>query len=95
MADIDDWIIPELADLHGNLDELIDAAIRDVLPPAFHDAECYWQLSSSMGFVTGVLKVHLFFWLSEPVSNATLKAVLTQNGPGSISPHSARYSRTI
>jgi hypothetical protein len=82
MADIDGWIMPEWADLVDNPDKVIEAAIRDVLPPEFHGAKCYWQFSSSMGFVTGVLKVHLFFWLSEPASNTTLKTVLAQNGAG-------------
>ena len=52
MADIDDWAMPDGADLVHNPDAVIDTAIRDVLPPEFHDAECYWQFSSSAGFVT-------------------------------------------
>ena len=61
---------------------VIDHAIHELLPPAFHDATCWWQLSSSAGFVNGVLKAHLFFWLSAPASNAHIKAVLKQCAPG-------------
>ena len=39
------------------------------------------------------IKVRLFFWLSEPVSNATLNAVLTQNG-AELRGTAALYSRS-
>ena len=34
----------------------------------------FWQVSSSAGFVPGVLKAHLCFWLSEARDNAYLRA---------------------
>ena len=37
--------------------------------------------SSSAGFSAGMLKVHVFFWLSEPVHNLHIKAVLKQHAP--------------
>ena len=53
---------------------VIEEAIQALLPEPFHDAECFWQLSSSAGFVPGVLKVHLCYWLSEAQDNAYLRA---------------------
>ena len=53
---------------------VIEEAIQALLPEPFHDAECFWQLSSSAGFVLGVLKVHLCYWLSEAQDNAYLRA---------------------
>ena len=69
MLDIDNWPLPSRADLADDPDIWVDAAIRELLPPAFHDAECWWQLSSSAGFVPEILKVHLFFWLTAPETN--------------------------
>ena len=43
------------------------------LPEPFHDAECFWQLSASAGLAPGLLKLHPFFWLSEPYDNAYLR----------------------
>ena len=82
MADIDGWHLPEWADLVDDPETVIDAAIRDLLPEPFHDAEAWWQLSSSAGFVPGILKVHVFFWLSEPADNLHIKKVLRQHAPG-------------
>lgn len=82
MADIDGWPLPPWADLVDDPDTVIDHAIHELLPPAFHNATCWWQLSSSAGFAAGVLKVHLFFWLSEPASNDCIRAVVKQCAPG-------------
>ena len=82
MVDIDNWPLPSWGDLVDDPDTAIDTAIHELLPPAFHDVECWWQLSSSAGFVAGFLKVHLYFWLSEPAANAHIKAVLKQHAPG-------------
>ena len=81
MVDIDDWPLPAWSDLVDDPEMAIDLAINELLPPAFHDAECWWQLSSSAGFATGYLKVHLFFWLSAPATNAHVKAVFKQSAP--------------
>ena len=82
MVDIDNWPLPAWGDLVDDPEMAIDLAINELLPPAFHDAECWWQLSSSAGFAAGYLKVHLFFWLSEPATNVHIKAVLKQSAPG-------------
>jgi hypothetical protein len=81
MVDVDNWPLPTWADLADDPDIAIDYAIHELLPESFHDAECWWQLSSSAGFANGVLKAHLFFWLSEPADNSHLKAVLKQQAP--------------
>ena len=80
MIDIDKWPLPASADLVESPEEVIEAAIYALLPNAFHDVECWWQLSASAGFATGALKVHIFFWLSEPASNQHIKDVLKQQG---------------
>ncbi|HEX2939587.1 MAG TPA: hypothetical protein VHO91_00975, partial [Rhodopila sp.] len=81
MIDIDGWPLPEWADLGDDPDGAIDHAIHELLPAEFHDAECWWQLSASAGFVAGILKAHLFFWLTEPASNDHIKKVLQQHAP--------------
>lgn len=82
MVDIDSWPLPTWADLADDPELVIDAAVRDLLPEPFHDARAWWQLSSSAGFVTDVLKVHVFYMLAEPASNEMVKAVLKQHAPG-------------
>jgi hypothetical protein len=80
--DIDGFPLNGSDDLVDDPESAIDRAIVELLPPAFHDAECWWQLSSSAGFVPGILKVHLYFWLSEPTSNEHLRQVFAQHAPG-------------
>ncbi|MBV8093128.1 MAG: hypothetical protein JO110_07815, partial [Acetobacteraceae bacterium] len=82
MIDIDGLPLPAWADLAEDPELAIDFAINELLPEAFHDAECWWQLSSSAGFSSDFLKVHLFYWLSEPATNEHIKAVLKQHAPG-------------
>ncbi len=81
MIDIDGWPLRPSDDLAEDPDGAIDHAIYELLPTAFHDAECWWQLSSSAGFVPGILKAHLFFWLTAPADNAHIKLVLKQHAP--------------
>ena len=76
MIDIDNYTLPSWADLADDPEAAVDHAIHELLPPAFHDVECWWQLSASAGFAAGVLKVHLFFWLTEPAENEHIKRVL-------------------
>ena len=80
MIDIDKWPLPAGADLIESPEDVIEAAIYALLPGAFHDVECWWQLSASAGFATDVLKAHIFFWLSEPASNQHIKDVLKNLG---------------
>jgi uncharacterized protein (DUF927 family) len=74
LLDVDGWPMPPSSCLRTDAGRVITEAIDSLLPEAFHDAECFWQLSSSAGFVPGVLKAHLCFWLSEPQDNAYLRA---------------------
>jgi hypothetical protein len=82
MVDIDGWPLPAWADLADDPETVIEHAVHELLPESFHDTTCWWQLSSSAGFSTGLLKVHLFYWLTEPASNEHIKAVLKQCAPG-------------
>ena len=82
MADVDNWPLPPWADLAEDPDLVVEHAVRELFPPAFHDVRAFWQLSASAGFVAGVLKAHVFFMLAEPVSNAVLKASIAEHAPG-------------
>lgn len=46
------------------------------LPPAFHAASCYWQLSNSAGHPSkaGEFRAHLWFWLATPHTSQEMKA---------------------
>ena len=94
LLDVDDWPLPPGACLRVDPAAVIEEAIQALLPEPFHDAECYWQLSSSAGFVPGVLKVHLCYWLSEAQDNAYLRAWFKHFAPYiDIARDSARFSR--
>lgn len=73
MLDIDNLPLPDTADLTDDPEGAIDHAIHTLLPIEFHNVRCWWQLSSTAGINPGILKAHLFFWLSEPKTNAELK----------------------
>ncbi|REC53559.1 hypothetical protein DRV84_14945 [Rhodosalinus sediminis] len=63
--------------LDGNTDA--DATLAHVvahLPPAFQNAACVFQWSASMGLEQGRVRVHLWYWLDRPVSDAEAKAWL-------------------
>jgi hypothetical protein len=81
MVDIDGHPLPPDADLATDLPHTIDGAIHALLPEPFHDAGCFWQLSSSAGFVCGILKVHLFYWLDAPRDNSYLRQWFKHNAP--------------
>jgi hypothetical protein len=68
-------------DLADDPDTVIEHAKHELLPQPFHHADCWWQLSSTAGFAVGILKAHLFFWLSEPASNEHIKAVPAEHAP--------------
>ena len=83
MIDIDNWPLPGWGRTWWTIQKRRSTPpIHELLPNAFHDAECWWQLSSSAGFAAGFLKVHLFFWISEPADNSHIKLVLEQHAPG-------------
>jgi len=54
-----------------------DAAVRwlieTTLPAEFHSAGAVYQFSSSFGLTEDKLKVHLFFWLADPVTMSAAK----------------------
>lgn len=53
-----------------NPEPAIRSAIERHLPDYFQGVTCVWQLSSSAGLKPAAgLKVHLWFWLSRPISN--------------------------
>jgi len=77
MIDIDELEIPEeFEDFKNHLPELINVAVSH-LPAEFHDVDCWYQFSSSMGIKAGKIRVHLWFWLSQKVSDAEMKAWLS------------------
>ena len=82
MVDIDNFRMRAGDDLADDPERTIQYAIEEILPHCFQDVRCFWQLSSSAGFEPGVLKVHLFYWLSEPLIDAVLKKTLKQHAPG-------------
>jgi hypothetical protein len=46
------------------------------LPPEFQQADCWYHFSSSMGIKAGI-RVHLWYWLERPCSDAEMKAWLS------------------
>ena len=59
----------------GAPEEAIDAWIEATLPGGvFAGVRYWWQLSSSAGRTPGVLKAHVWFWLTEPLTSAQLRA---------------------
>jgi hypothetical protein len=60
----------------------IQEYIQICLPPCFHGAAWHWQLSNSAGHGSkrGVLKAHVWFWLSTPYTSAQLKAWAAATG---------------
>ena len=81
MVDFDNFLLRESDDLVDDPESAVAHAIQELLPPCFHDAHCFFQLSASAGFVPGVLKCHVFFWLSAPIANSMLKAIMKQCAP--------------
>lgn len=82
MLDIDKWPLQAWADLVTDPDAVIAHMVEHALPDAFQGVEFWWQLSSSAGFKPGVVSAHVWFWLTKPVSNAHIKAVLKEHAPG-------------
>jgi hypothetical protein len=82
MIDIDNFRMRARDDLADDPDSAIRYAIEEMLPACFQDVRCFWQLSSSAGFERGVLKAHLFYWLTEPLIDVVLKKTLKQHAPG-------------
>jgi putative DNA primase/helicase len=69
--DFDD--IPTEFDLATEAAFAVDRLITDLLPVCFHDARAFFQMSNSCGFIPGVISVHVFFMLTEEISNEHLR----------------------
>jgi hypothetical protein len=82
MVDIDNFRMRTSDDLADDPNSAVRYAIEEILPDCFQDVRCFWQLSSSAGFEPGMLKVHLFYWLTKPLICAALKRALEQHAPG-------------
>ncbi|WPY95633.1 hypothetical protein T8T21_05805 [Limimaricola variabilis] len=92
MIDLDGIPLPEeWIDLENHTVDILDYVIS-LLPPEFSGAACAYQWSGSMGFKTGEIRLHLWFWLERAVSDQEAKAWL-QNSPvdllvfGAVQPH--------
>jgi hypothetical protein len=84
MFDVDKLPMPEGLSVLRREDHaaIIDATIRATFHPNFWGARCFWQFSNSAGLaVTDTVKVHLFFWLSEPADDDHLRRVLKAHMP--------------
>ena len=72
MIDIDS--LPWDGDLHDHEAMLEYASCQ--LPPEFQHVDCWYHFSSSMGIKQGI-RVHLWYWLERPCSDAEMKAWLS------------------
>lgn len=71
--DIDSLNVPDDADYNSMSREAIDYAVSQ-LPQEFRDVSHIAQFSSSVGvFNSNSIKLHLWFWLKEPVSTYSLR----------------------
>lgn len=59
-------------------EELIETIIRKFFPKPFHGATVVWKFSGSMGIKPGT-RVHLAFWLKEPLTFDQMKAYCIQH----------------
>ena len=85
MIDVDDWPIPAYLSLADASDHVLvaDAMIRDVCAFPFHDADCWFQWSSSCALQFGdTASAHLWFWLDQPEKNERLRSYTIANMPG-------------
>ena len=78
MIDIDDVPLPEeLSDYKNNKTELVAHAVSK-LPSQFQGVQCWYQFSSSMGIKKDKIRLHLWYWLSRPCSDAEMKGWLQE-----------------
>ena len=80
MIDIDDLPLPEeLSDYKNNKAKLVAHAVSK-LPSQFQGVQCWYQFSSSMGIKKDKIRLHLWYWLNRPCSDAEMKGWL-QDSP--------------
>ena len=73
MIDFDKITLPDGLDLTKDTSAVIEHMVS-ILPPEFHDCSYHYQLSSSAGMGDPrKASAHVWFWLSEPWSDANLK----------------------
>ena len=81
LLDIDSVPCPEHIDPVTDPESAV-AYILSLLPEPFKDCSCHWQFSGSQGIqlehkpTPNLLKIHLWFWFDEAVSEAKIKAFL-------------------
>ncbi|WP_147298881.1 hypothetical protein [Rhodosalinus sediminis] len=84
MIDIDELPLPpEWADVNTHADQVVAHAVSQ-LPRQFQNAAGVYQWSGSMGFKRDQIRLHLWFWVSRPVSDLEAKAWL-QGAPVDLS----------
>lgn len=79
MLDIDDLVLPEEFSNINECSEEIVAHTISQLPDEFRSAACHYQFSGSMGVKTGMIKVHLWYWLDRAVSDLEMKSWTSSN----------------
>ncbi len=85
MIDVDDWAIPAHLALADPADHevIIDTMIRDLCSEPFHEADCWFQWSSSCGLqYNDTAKAHLWFWLDQAETNDRLRRYVMATMPG-------------
>lgn len=76
--DIDDLALPDrFAEFNKHCDD-IAKFVAAHLPTEFHEVNFYYQYSASMGFKPGI-RIHLWYWLSEPISDEETKLWLSDS----------------
>ena len=79
LIDIDELPLPEhLSDYQSKKIEIIDIAVSH-LPPQFHNIQCWYQFSSSMGIKKDRVRLHLWYWLTRPCSDEEMKGWLQES----------------
>lgn len=75
LIDVDKLMLPMGLELtEENLEKILDW-ITQQFPPELQGVSFHWQLSSSAGvFNNHSVSAHFWFWLTDPVTNADLKA---------------------
>lgn len=74
LIDVDKLELPPWLTLVQSNVEAVCEHVIGLLPSEFHDVSYHWQLSSSAGFGDpSQVSLHLWFWLDEPVSDASLR----------------------
>ena len=73
MLDIDDLELPEdYSDIDMCSEEILSHIVSK-LPEQFRSAACHYQFSGSMGVKTGMIKIHLWYWLGQAVTDQGMK----------------------